>query len=233
MDFPEMPQIGEDPKPEPFLGEYATKEEAEKALADLKAERERLAAEAAEAQRLRLERDALMARPEPQPYTPPKPELEFPDPVSDPEGHKKAMREFQRRIEQDMENQRAELSRKEQERQAKEFADGLWNEFRGRYGDEGLDDEDIVNAVASRELQSIRSAGGDPQKYIQQNRDAFLERVASGVRGKISRYRERPANRTGGVAGGSSAPAARPEQKVPSFMEQLREARTQAEKVFG
>lgn len=234
LEGPEFPQIGEEQEQEKFLGEYDTREDAEKALADLKAEREELRLKAEEVDRLRTQMDALMTR-QPQyelpRYEAPTPEIDFPDPVTDPEGYKRAMKEFRKTVESDISAQKAEFERREQERESNAFAEKLWDDFKGRYSD--LDDEVLVGAIATREAQAIRDAGGDPARYVRTNREQFMERVASGVRSHVARYKEKDTNRTAGIPGGTQSPSPRKQEpEVPSFIEQIKQARMQAEKAF-
>lgn len=204
-----------DPKPDPNAVKIAELE------AEITAGKER----EAKNQEVITNMSKQQATPAPtQEPTVPKPTVEAPDPVVDPEGFRAHIKS---EIKEDM---NAEFGVMRAETLKTNANNQLWVEFARNHKDLAENYIDLVKFQATEILQEVARSGQDPQQYLMISKGAFMDDVASRATAMISKIKGESLDtgRTDGVL--SSSPRTitpkpkEDENKSKDFIKQLQEA---------
>lgn len=164
----------------------------------------------------------------------------LPDPSQDLDGFRKGLqKQFQQIATTVTAAQAGTSDRAQREQRLRD----LWTRFNGTYKDLA-DEADLVELEAGKIIKNISASGVDAERYIFADPDAFMERVATGVRTRLQKYKGTEGDeegdegeedtsgaqaadpgRTAGIPGGTptSGGGKKPVQTTSTFIDELKQ----------
>lgn len=162
---------------------------------------------------------------------------DLPDPVDKPEDFKRALAEkFQKTLQAQQQAQQQQAS---QQQSVSQQLDALWERFKSEHADLAGKTITLQGAIVA-ERNDMQMRGIDPQQGILSDPDGFMRRIADRMRSELGtttqndpppapgsqQTTQQPANRTGGIAGGTSVNGSGKGKgkEPPGFLAQLKQS---------